>query len=130
MELSKWIESLAVSKYTVWAVVVVVYILLGCLIDGIDLIIVSTPVFYPIMVGSLGFDPIWFGIVLTILVEMSLITPPVGFNIYVAHSVGGRKRLEDTMIGVFPFVVVMVLSIILFTVVPDLILYLPNHMAQ
>lgn len=82
------------------------------------------------MVGTLGFDPIWFGIVLTILVEMSLITPPVGFNIYVAHSVGGRKKLEDTIIGVTPFVVCMLLIIVILTIFPDLVLYLPNNMSR
>lgn len=130
LALSQWIDTLSISEYAIWAVVVVVYILLGCLIDGIDLIIVSTPVFYPIMVGTLGFDPIWFGIVLTILVEMSLITPPVGFNIYVAHSVGGRKKLEDTIIGVTPFVVCMLLIIVILTIFPDLVLYLPNNMSR
>lgn len=130
LALSDWIDSLSISAYAVWAVIIVVYIILGCLIDGIDLIIVSTPVFYPIMVGTLGFDPIWFGVVLTILVEMSLITPPVGFNLYVAHSVGGRKKLEDTIIGVFPFVIIMVVIIVILTVFPELILYLPNNMAQ
>lgn len=130
LALSQWINGLNVSEYLIWAIIVVVYIALGCLIDGIDLIIVSTPVFYPIMVGALGFDPIWFGIVLTILVEMSLITPPVGFNIYVAHSVGGRQKLEDTIIGVFPFVIIMLLMIVLLTIFPDIAMYLPNNMAQ
>lgn len=128
--LSEWIDTLSISPYAIWAVVIVVYIIMGCMIDGIDLIIVSTPVFYPIMVGALGFDPIWFGIVLTILVEMSLITPPVGFNIYVAHSVGGGKKLEDTIIGILPFVIIMLIEIVILTVFPDLIMFLPNNMTQ
>lgn len=127
--LSEWINTLDVSVYVVWAVVVVVYVILGCMIDGIDLIIVSTPVFYPIMVGTLGFDPIWFGIVLTLLVEMSLITPPVGFNIFVAHSVGGGKKLEDTIMGVMPFVILMLVALVIFTIFPELITYLPNKMS-
>jgi len=130
LALSQWIDSLPVSEYAIWAMIIVVYIILGCLIDGIDLIIVSTPVFYPIMVGTLGFDPIWFGIVLTILVEMSLITPPVGFNLYVAHSVGGGKKLEDTILGVVPFVIIILIEIIILTIFPDIIMYLPDHMAQ
>lgn len=130
LALSKWIEGLPISTYAIWAMIVGVYIILGCLIDGIDLIIVSTPVFYPIMVGALGFDPIWFGITLTILVEMSLITPPVGFNLYVAHSIAGGKKLEDTIIGVFPFVIVMLIEIAILTIFPDIIMYLPNGMAQ
>lgn len=130
LALSRWIDSLSVSVYAIWAVIVVVYMILGCLIDGIDLIIVSTPVFYPIMVEALGFDPVWFGITLTILVEMSLITPPVGFNLYVTHSVAGGKKLEDTIIGVVPFVIVMLVELAILTVFPDLVLYLPNSMSQ
>lgn len=128
--LSQWIESLDISVYAVWVVVVVVYIILGCMIDGIDLIIVSTPVFYPIMVDTLGFDPIWFGIVMTLLVEMSLITPPVGFNIYVTHSVAGGKKLEDTIMGVLPFVIIMLLLIAILTIFPELVLFLTSGMSQ
>jgi len=128
--LSLYINSLPISIYAIWAIIVVVYIILGCLIDGIDLIIVSTPVFYPIMVGSLGFDPIWFGIVLTILVEMSLITPPVGFNLYVTHSITGGTKLEETIFGVFPFVVIMLLLIVILTIFPEIVMYLPNNMGS
>lgn len=128
--LSLYINSLPISIYAIWAIIVVVYIILGCLIDGIDLIIVSTPVFYPIMVGSLGFDPIWFGIVLTILVEMSLITPPVGFNLYVTHSITGGTKLEETIFGVLPFVVIMLLLIVILTIFPEIIMYLPNNMGS
>lgn len=128
--LSQYISSLPISDYAIWVIIVVVYLILGCMIDGIDLIIVSTPVFYPIMVTSLGFDPIWFGIVLTLLVEMSLITPPVGFNLYVTHSITGGKKLEETMLGVLPFVVIMLLLIAILTIFPDIIMYLPNNMGQ
>lgn len=128
--LSLYINSLPISIYAIWAIIVVVYIILGCLIDGIDLIIVSTPVFYPIMVGSLGFDPIWFGIVLTILVEMSLITPPVGFNLYVTHSITGGSKLEETIFGVLPFVAIMLLLIVILTIFPEIIMYLPNNMGS
>lgn len=128
--LSIYIKSLPVSVYFIWAIIIGVYIILGCMIDGIDLIIVSTPVFYPIMVDSLGFDPIWFGIILTILVEMSLITPPVGFNLYITHSITGGKKLEETIIGVFPFVVIMILLIIILTIFPEIVTYLPNNMGQ
>ena len=128
--LSLYINSLPISVYAIWTVIIMVYIILGCLIDGIDLIIVSTPVFYPIMVDSLGFDPIWFGVVLTLLVEMSLITPPVGFNLYVTHSITGGKKLEETIMGVLPFVIIMLLLIAIVTIFPEIITYLPNNMGQ
>ncbi len=125
-ELSLFVNSLPVSIYVIWALIVVIYIILGCLVDGIDLLIISTPVFYPVMVNSLGFDPIWFGVVLTLLVEMSLITPPVGFNLFVTHSITGGKNLEDTIKGVFPFVIAMLVCIILLTIFPGIATYLPS----
>lgn len=130
LALSEYINSLPISINAIWAIIIVVYIILGCLIDGIDLIIVSTPVFYPIMVGSLGFDPIWFGVVLTVLVEMSLITPPVGFNLYVTHSITGGKKLEETIYGVFPFMIIMLFLVIILTIFPEIIMYLPNNMGN
>lgn len=128
LQLSSYIESLPVSSYVIWAFIIVMYMILGCLVDGIDLLIISTPVFYPIMVNGLGFDPIWFGVALTILLEMSLITPPVGFNLYVTHSISGGNNMMDTIKGVYPFVVVMLVFIVLLTIFPEMATYLPSKM--
>ena len=127
-QLSETIAGLPVSRYLIWALIVLIYIALGCLVDGIDLLIISVPVFYPIMVSGLGFDPIWFGVTLTVLLEMSLITPPVGFNLYITHSISGSKDMMETIKGSIPFVIVMLLSIIVFTAFPQIALYLPSNM--
>jgi len=100
---------------------------MGCLVDGIDLLIITVPVFYPIMV-YLGFDPIWFGVVLTILLEMSLITPPVGFNIYITHGISKEDNMMTTIKGTIPFVGIMLISIVLLTIFPILATYLPYSM--
>ena len=126
--LSETISQLPINRYLIWALIVVVYIALGCLVDGIDLLIISVPVFYPIMVTGLGFDPIWFGVTLTILLEMSLITPPVGFNLYVTHSISGSKNMMETIRGALPFVLVMMGSLVVFTAFPILATYLPSNM--
>lgn len=132
LQIAQWISnvvsSLTISRYIIWALIVLIYMVLGCLIDGFDLMLVTTPVFYPIVVNTLKFDPIWFGVVLVIILEMSLITPPVGFNLYVTHTLGGRKNLMDTIIGLFPFLIMMLVSIAIFTAFPNLVLYLPTHM--
>jgi len=127
-QLSDSIAALDVSRYVIWAAVVLVYILLGCLVDGIDLLIITVPVFYPIMVAGLGFDPIWFGVTLIVLLEMSLITPPAGFNLLITHSISGGKDMMDTIKGSLPFVVVMLIAIIILTVFPGIATFLPNQM--
>ncbi len=121
---------LPVSRTVIWFGVVLIYILLGCLMDGLDLMLVTTPVFYPLVVYTLGFDPIWFGVTLTVILEMSLLTPPVGLNMYIAHSLGGGKRLQDTIKGIVPFFICMVLCVILLTAVPSLCTWLPSTMVH
>ena len=127
-QLSQAITEMDVSRYVIWALVVVVYILLGILIDGIDLLIITVPVFYPIMVSGLGFDAIWFGVTMTILLEMSLITPPAGFNLLVTHSISGSKDMMETIKGSFPFVIVMIVALAILTVFPEIATYLPDRM--
>jgi len=127
-QLSAYVAQLPVSPYAIWAAIIVVYILVGCLIDGIDLLIITIPVFYPIMCTGLGFDPIWLGVTITILLEMSLITPPLGFNLFITHSISGSKNMMESISGAFPFVVIMLLSIVLFTIFPGLATYLPSRM--
>jgi len=128
--LSRFVASLPLNRYLIWGIVVVGYALLGCLIDGIDLLVVTTPVFYPIVTKTLGFDPIWFGVVFVVLLEMSLITPPVGFNLYITHSIAGGKDLGDTIKGILPFFVAMLACIVLLTIFPNIVMYLPSRMGQ
>lgn len=127
-QLSEFVSSLPVNRYVIWACIVVIYMIMGCLVDGIDLEIITVPIFYPIVVNTLGFDAIWFGVALTILLEMSLITPPVGFNIYVTHSISGSDDIMDTIRGTVPFVITMLLFLIVLTAFPILATYLPTHM--
>ena len=126
--LSTYVANLPINVYIIWAIIIVIYIVLGCLVDGIDLLVISVPVFYPIMVNGLGFDPIWFGVTLTILLEMSLITPPVGFNLYVTHSISGSKDMMETIKGALPFVIVMLVFIWILTFLPQMATYLPMNM--
>lgn len=127
-ELSEFVAGLPVDRYVIWGCIVILYMIMGCLVDGIDLLIITVPVFYPIVVNTLGFDPIWFGVTLTVLLEMSLITPPVGFNLYVTHSISGSDNMMDTIKGSIPFVVVMLVHTVVMTAFPILATYLPNHM--
>ncbi len=128
--LSRFVAALPLDRYLIWAIIVAIYALLGCLIDGIDLLVVTTPVFYPIVTKTLGFDPIWYGVVFVVLLEMSLITPPVGFNLYVTHSIAGGKDLQDTIKGMMPFFIAMLVCIALLTLFPSVVMYLPSRMGR
>jgi len=110
--ISVFIAALTFNRYFIWVIMVFIYILIGCLVDGFDLLILTTPVFYPIIVRVLHFDPIWFGVVLVVIIEMSLLSPPVGFNLFVTHTIGGRKKLSDTIIGMLPFFACMIIVIL------------------
>jgi len=126
--ITAFVAALPLNRYIIWAIIVLIYAILGCLVDGIDLLLITTPVFYPIVVSTLGFDPIWYGVVLVVILEMSLITPPVGFNLFITHTIGGRKDLGDTIRGVVPFIVAMLICIILLTAFPALATFLPSKM--
>ena len=79
------------------------YLILGCFMDGISMMLLTLPVTFPLLVDGLGFDPIWFGVLLTILIECALVTPPVGLNLYVIHGISGGKDPRDVIIGIIPF---------------------------
>ncbi len=128
-ELSGYIMSFGLNKYFIWAMLVVVYMALGCLVDGFDLLLITTPVFYPLVVVQLGFDPIWFGVTLVVLLELSLLTPPVGMNLFVTHGLAEKDvKLIDTIKGITPFMIIMLICLVLLTAFPQLILFLPSLM--
>jgi TRAP-type C4-dicarboxylate transport system permease large subunit len=104
----------------------VFYLILGCFMETISMMILTTPFIFPI-VTQLGWDAIWWGIVLTILIEAALVTPPVGLNLYVVQSLRERGRIADVIRGALPFVIGMVALIGLLMAYPDVALWLPNY---
>ena len=105
--------------------IVVFYLILGCFMETISMMILTTPFIFPI-VTKLGWDPIWWGVVLTILIEAALVTPPVGLNLYVVQSLRERGPIADVIRGALPFVIGMVALIVLLMALPDVALWLPN----
>ena len=94
--------------------------------DGISLMLLTLPVTFPLLITGLGFDPIWFGVLLTVLIEAALITPPVGLNLFVIHGISGGKSFQDVVYGVLPFFFIMLLAIAIFTAFPQTITWLPS----
>ena len=122
-DISAFIANTIDGPLTFILVVSVVLILMGLVFEALSMILIMTPVLLPAAMG-LGFDPIWFGIYMVIMVEVALITPPVGLNLYVIQSVA-RAALADVARGVLPFLALMLVTVVILYVVPDLALYLP-----
>jgi tripartite ATP-independent transporter DctM subunit len=125
-DLSYFIEDLNMSKYYMLAIITVLFIVLGLFIETLSLMVITIPIVAPIMI-SIGFDPIWFGIYLIILIEMALITPPVGLNLYVVQGIRRKGNIVEVMKGCIPFVIIMFLMAILLVIFPQITLYLVQY---
>lgn len=119
------IESFGLGVVGTMLLIVVFYLVLGCFMETISMMILTTPFIVPVVV-SLGYDPIWWGVVLTILIEAALITPPIGLNLYVVQGVRARGQIGDVIVGALPFVGVMFLMILLLLAFPQIALWLPD----
>ena len=120
-------DGLHVSRYIILAGIVVIYIFLGCIMDGTAITLLTVPIFLPMML-SLGFDKIWFGVLLCLVCSLGQITPPVGLCAYIIAGVSGTK-LEEVFKGIMPFILGYLILVILITVFPPLATWLPSMFA-
>ncbi|MBW2311519.1 MAG: TRAP transporter large permease [Deltaproteobacteria bacterium] len=126
-QLSCWIAALGLNRYIVMAMLVVVYIILGCFMEGLAIMVLTLPIVFP-MVMDMGFDPIWFGIIITLVMEMSLITPPVGINVFIISGVAKNVPMYTIFRGILPFWFAMLACIILIIIFPQIATFLPVTM--
>tara|TARA_R110002020_G_scaffold114313_3_gene262907 strand:- start:1604 stop:2890 length:1287 start_codon:yes stop_codon:yes gene_type:complete len=120
------IGSLGFGPYGILLMIVLVYIVLGCFFDGISLLLMTLPITFP-MVTSLGFDPIWFGIIVTLLIEIGMITPPVGLNLFVLSSISNNEvDLSTAAKASLPYWLILLGAVGLFTAFPGIILWIPQ----
>ena len=124
-ELTALLDGLGWGPYETLAVIILLYIVLGFFIETMALMIATIPIVVPVVVGH-GFDPIWFGILMIVLIEMALITPPVGLNLYVVQAARREGRFTDVMVGALPFVGVMLLMVLALVLFPQIALFLPG----
>ena len=127
-ELAEWIASLGLSPIELILYLTFFFITLGCFLDGISVIVLTTSVVLP-MVTQANIDLIWFGIFLVLVVEMSQITPPVGFNLFVIQSLTG-KNIFSVAKAALPFFFMIAIAIVLITAYPSIVLYLPTAMSS
>lgn len=124
--LANWAGSLPVPGFVILIFILMVYLLLGTFIEMIPLILLTIPIFFPIVVNVLGYDPIWFGVIIVMVVAMGVITPPVGINVYVVKGVAKDIPLETIFRGIWPFLIAAIISCGFLIMFPQLATFLPN----
>ena len=123
--LNDFITGLGLGPTGTLAAVVIFYLVLGCFMEPLPMLIVTVPVITPVIVQA-GYDPVWFGILIVLLCETAMITPPVGVNLFVVQGVRGRGSINDVIVGVLPFIVSLFLMILLIIAAPGLVMLLPR----
>jgi tripartite ATP-independent transporter DctM subunit len=126
-QISAYFAALAVEPWVIAVLVGLFYLVLGCLIEGTSMFFLTFPVIYPLMM-SLGFDPIWFGVMMALFIEASLITPPVGLNLFIIQQVSDEPSLGPAIKGSLPFCIVIIAVMGLFIAFPEIVLYLPSRL--
>jgi tripartite ATP-independent transporter DctM subunit len=125
MELADWVSGLSLPPLIILILILLVYMVLGCFIDAFSMILLTIPIFFPV-IKTLGFDAIWFGIITVLVVEIALITPPIGMNVYVIWGISQDVPMGDIFKGIFPFLAVLILLIALLVAFPQIVLFLPG----
>lgn len=126
-QLANWVVGLDVSRYVVLAFILLIFFILGCFIDAVSMMVLTLPVIFPVVMG-LGFNPIYFGVVCVLMMQVGLITPPMGLNLYTIAGSTKDVSLEDIFAGALPFVIPIILIVILITIFPQIALFLPDTM--
>ena len=126
-KLTAFLTGMGVGRYGVLAMIMLMYLVLGCLMDAMAMIILTVPIIFPVIV-ALGFDPIWFGIIIVMTVELGLIHPPVGMNVFVIKSVVKDVSFTTIFKGVLPFVATDIIRLVILIAFPVIALWLPSRM--
>jgi C4-dicarboxylate transporter DctM subunit len=124
--LTNYVTTLNLSPYALIIILSILYLILGCLVDGFSMIVMTAPVVLP-LIDAAKFDPVWFGIYLVLMIELAQVTPPVGFNLFVISGLNNDDLLTIAR-AAFPFFLLMLLATVLITVFPEIVLYLPSKM--
>src|SRR2546422_6248847 len=128
MQVNSFITGLGLTPTGLLIAVVIFYFILGMFMETLSMMVATVPIIAPIMFKA-GYDPVWFGIIIIILMELALITPPVGINLYVVQGLRKRGRIDDVIIGASPFVITMLLMLVILAIWPEIALFLPRMAA-
>lgn len=125
-ELATWTGALDLPPFAVMAIILIIYLVLGCFIDALAMILLTVPIFFPIVTNTLGYDPIWFGVIVVLVVGMGIITPPVGMNVFIIKGIAPDVPIETIFRGIWPFLAAIVVCLALLMAFPQITLFLPN----
>jgi tripartite ATP-independent transporter DctM subunit len=126
-DVAGWVTGANLPSYLVMALIIGVYLIGGCFIDALAFIMLTVPIFYPVIV-SMGYDPIWFGVIIVLVTQIGVITPPVGVNVYVVSGVARTVPLEVIFKGVIPLLIALVVGVLIMIPFPRIALFLPQLM--
>jgi tripartite ATP-independent transporter DctM subunit len=126
--LTRFVGRLGLSQYTLIIILSIMYLVMGCLLDGFSMIVMSLPIALPV-INQAGFDPIWFGIYLVIMIQLAQITPPVGFNLFVINGLI-EEDIGKIAVAALPFFIMLLIVTALLTIFPDIVLILPRMMVR
>ena len=127
--IGSWIGGLPFSNTTIMVIILLIYLVMGCALDSLAMILLTIPIFFPVVMG-LGFDPIWFGIIVVMVVELGLITPPIGMNVFIIKGMAPEVPLGQIYKGVLPFVIAQLLLIGIIIAFPDIATWLPSTASE
>jgi TRAP-type C4-dicarboxylate transport system permease large subunit len=127
MELAGWVSTLPLPPVVIMLVIFLMYIFLGTFLDELAMILLTLPIFFPV-VTRLGFDPIWFGVITVLVVQMGMISPPVGMTMFIVKGIAPDIPLETIFKGVLPFTISVALLMLLLLAFPQIALFLPRLM--
>ncbi len=129
-EMATWTGSLDLPPFVVMGIILLIYLVLGCFIDALAMILLTVPIFYPIAVDTLGYDPIWFGVIIVLVVGMGVITPPVGMNVYILKGIVPEVPLEVIFRGIWPFLTAIMACLVALMIFPQIVTFLPAFLAR
>ena len=126
-KVTAFLTALGLGRYGVLALIMLMYLVLGCLMDALAMVILTVPIIFPV-IKELGFDPIWFGVIIVMTVELGLIHPPVGMIVFVIKSVIQELNFSTIFAGVLPFIVTDLIRLVILIAFPIIALWLPSRM--
>ena len=126
-DVANWVTGFNLPSYLIMALIIGVYLVGGCFIDALAFIMLTVPIFYPVIV-SMGYDPMWFGVVIVLVTQIGVITPPVGVNVYVVSGVARTVPLQVIFKGVIPLFIALVVGVLVMIPFPQIALFLPGLM--
>jgi TRAP-type C4-dicarboxylate transport system permease large subunit len=125
--LSRWIINSGINRYLVLSIICIIYIILGCLMEGMAIMVLTLPVIFPLVL-QMGFDPVWFGVMVTLFIEVGLIVPPLGLNVIAVSGIAKNISMSTIFRGIVPFSIGIAVCVIILIIFPQIALFLPQTM--